>query len=78
MVQLIIIYLLTILLAMVGSAGVLNREINKVTTMIHYTGLLVLCVYTFVRFAWWHVLLLIIVNIVAGFVTYAVFSGMKK
>lgn len=78
MIRVIILYLLAIILAMIGGAGVLNREINKVTTMIHYTGLLIICIYAFVRIAWWHALLLIAVNIVVGFIAYAFFSGMKK
>ena len=73
-----IILLITAVLSIVGNASCLFENLRGITVMIHYFGLAILCIHSLLFLGWWIVVIIILTDLVVGFVSYKLFIAEKK
>lgn len=64
----------TAILAIMGNLGIKNSELRAPTVFIHYFGLLLMCVHSFIFLSWKITLLILIVDVLTSFLSFIVFS----
>lgn len=75
--SLVALYIIAAILGVVGGAGIINSDINKITSGIHFFGMLGLIFYLFPRYSWWNIIGLISVSLLLGFISFSVFTRRK-
>lgn len=68
-------YGLSAILGIVGGLGVINSDVNKVTAMVHFTGLLMVVIYTIGHYSFFNILGIIVTSLVFSLITFIIFVG---
>lgn len=71
-------YALAGVLGIVGGIGVINSEIQKITSGIQLFGVLGIIILLFPRYSGWHVIGLIVVSLVFSFISFSIIYRRKK
>lgn len=61
-------------LSVIGNLGVINDDLRKIPVMIHYSGLALICIHTLLFIGWRTTLVIILVDLVVGFISFTAFS----
>lgn len=71
------IILITAILSIVGNASCLFENLRGITVMIHYSGLAILCIHSLLFFDWRIVVIIILTDLVVGFISYKLFMAAR-
>ena len=78
MINIAIILLITAMLSILGNVSCLFENSRGVTVLIHYSGLVILCIHSLLFFGWHIVVMIILTDLIVGFISYKLFITKKK
>ena len=70
-------FIASAILSIIGNAGIISEGFHKASVMIHYSGLALICIHSFLFLGWKVTLIIIIIDVVVGFISYTVFTKMR-
>lgn len=76
--SILVLYIVAALLGIVGGVGIINPDINKITSGIHFFGMIGVIFYLFPRYSGWNIIGLIIISLVFSFISFSAFANRKS
>ena len=71
-------FVLSAVISIVGNVGIINKELYKASVMVHYLGLVLICIHSVIFLTWKVTLLIIIIDITSGYLSFRIFTSMRR